>query len=175
MKLLLHMCCAPCSTYSTEHFRRLGYKIQGYFYNPNIHPYKEFQRRRDTLKDYCNNEGIQLEVCDSYDLEDYLHIVMKDMTSRCRSCYRIRLEGAARQAAKMDIPCFSTTLAISPYQNHELLCLEGEEAGKKYGVSFIYEDLRAGYRQSVDISRKLELYRQPYCGCIFSEKERYKK
>lgn len=175
MKLLLHMCCAPCSTYSIEHFSRLGYDIHGYFYNPNIHPYKEFQRRRDTLKEFCQNAEIPLKVSDLYDLEDYLHTVMEDLTSRCRSCYRIRLEEAARQAATMNIPQFSTTLAISPYQDHELLRLEGEEAGRKHGVSFIYEDLRSGYRESVDISRKLGLYRQPYCGCIFSEKERYQK
>ncbi|MBS4031359.1 MAG: epoxyqueuosine reductase QueH [Clostridiales bacterium] len=175
MKLLLHMCCAPCSTYSTGHFRRLGYDIHGYFYNPNIHPYKEFLRRRDALKEFCQNEDIPLDVSDSYDLEDYLHMVMEDMSSRCRYCYRIRLEEAAQQAAKMNIPWFSTTLAISPYQDHELLRLEGEEAGRKHGVSFIYEDLRPGYRESVEISRKLGIYRQPYCGCIFSEKERYLK
>lgn len=125
--------------------------------------------------EFCENEAIPLDSSDSYNLEDYLRTVMEDLTSRCRLCYRIRLEETARQASKMNIPQFSTTLAISPYQDHELLRIEGEEAGRKHGVSYIYEDLRSGYRESVELSRKLGLYRQPYCGCIFSEKERYQK
>lgn len=175
MKLLLHMCCAPCSTYSCKRFRELSYEIHGFFYNPNIHPYKEHQRRLEALEEYCDSEEIPLMVRKDYQLEGYLSKVMPDLPNRCRACYRIRLEEAARMAAETGIDRFSTTLAISPYQNHELLREEGERAAKKYGVEFVYEDLRPGYRESVETSKSLGLYRQPYCGCIFSEKERYQK
>ncbi|MDW7650812.1 MAG: epoxyqueuosine reductase QueH [Bacillota bacterium] len=175
MKLLLHMCCGPCSTYSTRRFRELGYELQGYFYNPNIHPYKEFRRRLEALETFCRDENIPLTVCREYELEQYLEQAVENLENRCRFCYRFRLDKAAKTAAMLGIPRFSTTLAISPYQNHDLLRLEGETAGKKYGVEFIYEDLRPGYRESVEISKQMNLYRQPYCGCIFSEKERYYK
>lgn len=175
MKLLLHMCCAPCSTYSCKRFRELSYEIEGFFYNPNIHPYKEHQRRLEALEEYCGKEAIPLLVRKDYQLEDYLGRVMSDLADRCRACYRIRLEEAARMAAETGVGRFSTTLAISPYQNHELLREEGERAAQKYGVEFVYEDLRPGYRESVETSKALDLYRQPYCGCIFSERERYQK
>ncbi|EEG76194.1 epoxyqueuosine reductase QueH [Dethiobacter alkaliphilus] len=175
MNLLLHMCCGPCSTYSVKRFRELGYQIHGMFYNPNIHPYKEFQRRLEALTDFCRTEDIPLQVCKEYELEKHLQTVMPDLDNRCRLCYRLRLEEVARAAAKLGIPRFSTTLAISPYQNHELLRLEGEEAAKRHGVTFVYEDLRPGFRQSAQMSKEMGLYRQPYCGCIFSEKDRYYK
>lgn len=108
-----------------------------------------------------------------YQLELYLEKVMQDPGNRCRSCYRIRLDEAARAAAELGVPCFSTTLTISPYQNHDLLQKEGEEAAKRYGVNFIYEDMRPGFRESAEMTKEMGLYRQPYCGCIFSEKARY--
>ena len=169
------MCCGPCSTYSVKRFRELGYNIQGLFYNPNIHPYKEFQRRLDALSQFCEAEHIPLHLRKEYLLEEYLETVMTDLPNRCRLCYRLRLEEVARTAAKLGIQQFSTTLAISPYQDHELLKLEGDRAGKLHGVSFVYEDLRPGFRESAQMSKQLGLYRQPYCGCIFSEKERYYK
>jgi epoxyqueuosine reductase len=175
MDLLLHMCCGPCSTYSVRHFREMGYTLSGYFFNPNIHPYREFSRRLETLKDFCSAAAVPLHVSDRYNLENYLQEVMRDLTDRCRSCYRIRLEETARKAAELGIPRFSTTLAISPYQDHDLLQAEGEKAGEKHGVRFVYEDLRPGFRESAEMSRAMALYRQPYCGCIFSEKERYYK
>ena len=175
MQLLLHMCCGPCSTYSVKRFRELGYGIQGFFYNPNIHPYKEFQRRLEALSQFCQSENIPLHLRKEYQLEKYLQRVMPDLANRCRLCYGLRLEEAARTAAELGIPAFSTTLAISPYQNHDLLQLEGERAGKRHGVTFVYEDLRPGFRESAQMSREMGLYRQPYCGCIFSEKDRYYK
>lgn len=175
MDLLLHMCCGPCSTYSCKRFRELGYNLTGYFYNPNIHPYQEFQRRMEALQQFCEKAGVPLHVSSCYLLEDYLQTVMKDLPARCRHCYRFRLEEAARKAAELGIPRFSTTLAISPYQNHELLREEGERAAARHGVEFVYIDLRPGFRESAELSRTMGLYRQPYCGCIFSEKDRYYK
>lgn len=175
MKLLLHMCCGPCSTYSTKHFRELGYDVQGYFYNPNIHPYQEFARRLEALEAFCEQENVPLLVRRDYELEKYLENAINDLENRCRSCYRLRLEATAQAAAQQGIPRFSTTLAISPYQDHELLRREGEAAGRKHDVEFVYVDLRPGFRESAEASRKMGLYRQPYCGCIFSEKDRYYK
>lgn len=175
MELLLHMCCAPCSTYSVKRFRELGYKIHGYFYNPNIHPYKEFKKRLETLQFYCQQENVPLTVDNNYELEFYLAKAMKNIDKRCRECYALRLREAARKAAELGFNKFSTTLAISPYQDHLLLQEVGREAAKDYGVEFIYEDLRPGYKESISISKTMDLYRQPYCGCIFSEKERYYK
>ena len=175
MRLLLHMCCAPCTTYSQKHFRQLGYEVRGFFYNPNIHPFKEYEMRLQTLEKYCRDKDIQLTVENDYNLENYLSLVLDNLDSRCVSCYSLRLNETARQASLAGIPSFSTTLAISPYQNHELLIQKGKEAGHLYNVDFVYEDLRPGYRESVTESRTLGLYRQSYCGCIFSEKERFCK
>lgn len=173
--MLLHICCAPCATYSTERFRALGYNIYGFFYNPNIHPDWEYRRRLDTLRDYCRRVKIPLAVSTDYHAQEYLRQAPDNKESRCQSCYRLRLDRTAREAAKQGIPAFATTLAISPHQNQELLQMEGAEAGRRHGVLFVYLDLRPGYRQSVDESRRLGLYRQKYCGCLFSAGERSDK
>ena len=167
------MCCAPCATYSCARFTEMGYNVHGLFYNPNIHPYREFLKRLQTLQEYCRQEGISLIAREDYELEQYLLATLNNSEGRCRTCYRLRLEETAKTAAEQGFDCFSTTLAISPYQDHEALQLEGEAVAHRFGVNFVYEDLRPGYRESMEISRRLGLYRQPYCGCIFSEKERY--
>ncbi|MBS3897858.1 MAG: epoxyqueuosine reductase QueH [Dethiobacter sp.] len=175
MELLLHMCCGPCSTYSCKRFAELGYNLTGFFYNPNVHPYQEYLRRQEALTQFCAEEKIPLQVSADYQPEKYFKRVIDDLESRCLSCYRLRLEETALKAKELAIPYFATTLAISPFQNHELLCREGEKAGERHGVKFIYTDLRTGFRESVNLSRAMGLYRQSYCGCIFSEKERYCK
>lgn len=169
------MCCAPCSTYSIKHFRALGYDIHGYFYNPNIHPYKEFQRRLETLEAYCQSVNVPLTVQRNYHLELFLQHAVSNLDDRCRECYTLRLFEAARRAKSLGFTKFSTTLAISPYQDHQLLQEIGQTAAQQHGVEFIYEDLRPGYRESINISKAAGLYRQAYCGCIFSEKDRYYK
>ena len=175
MDILLHMCCGPCTTASREKFKELGYNIRGFFFNPNIHPYKEFKRRLETLQDYCREEEIPLMIDGRYLLEDFLRKVVYREQQRCLFCYALRLGESAKKAREEGIPSFSTTLLISPYQNHERLKEVGEARGKEYGVSFIYEDLRPLFKESVNISRQRNMYRQGYCGCIFSEKERYYK
>lgn len=175
MELLLHMCCGPCATASQKRFKGLGYQVKGYFFNPNIHPYKEFKRRLETLKDYCQEAGIPLITDGRYLLEHFLRGVVYREENRCLFCYFLRLRETALRARQEEIPYFSSTLLISPYQDQELLKKTGEEAGKEYGVTFIYEDLRPYFQESVEISRKRGMYRQGYCGCIYSEKERYYK
>lgn len=173
MKMLLHMCCGPCTTSSQKKFKNLGYELTGYFFNPNIHPYKEFQKRLETLQGYCKDEDIPLISDTRYLLEDFISGVVNWEGVRCDFCYFMRLKETAKKAKGLHIPNFSSTLLISPYQKHDSIKKTGEEVAKKYGVNFVYTDLRPLYKESVEISRRKGLYRQPYCGCVFSEKERY--
>ncbi len=175
MKVLLHICCGPCSIFPVASLRKTGHEVLGFFFNPNIHPFKEFSRRLDTLREYAGSIELPLTVDGRYLLEDFLSAVMKADRLRCEICYEMRLHEAARQARLMGCEAFSTTLLVSPYQKHELIRKAGEAAGAAHGVEFLYEDFRPGWQEGVKISRAREMYRQPYCGCIFSEKERYCK
>lgn len=175
MELLLHICCAPCSIVSWEHFCCLGYAPRGYFFNPNIHPYREFTRRLATLRDFAAREERPVIFNEEYLLEDFLHTTAASAGNRCRKCYEMRLQQTARKAKETGIGHYSTTLLISPYQDHKILKEVAEAAALRHGVSFVYADLRAGFHQSMEKARQHDLYRQGYCGCIFSEKERYHK
>ncbi len=175
MEMLMHICCAPCSTVTNRFFRDLGYGVSGYFYNPNIHPYREFRKRLETLKEYCKEEEIPLMVEDRYLLDLFLRETVFNEEDRCRYCYRMRLLETARKAEEEGLPYISSTLLISPYQDHELLKNIGTQSAEKYGRIFVYQDLRHMFNESVNLSREKGLYRQPYCGCIYSERERYYK
>jgi predicted adenine nucleotide alpha hydrolase (AANH) superfamily ATPase len=171
--LLLHICCAPCSIYSWEYFSASGYNVQGYFFNPNIHPYREFARRLENVRTLGQTENLPILFNESYPMEDFLRLAIDAEAQRCRICYEMRLEETARYAAEAGITNISTTLLLSPYQKHGLLKSAGEKAAASAGVNFIYADLRSGFAQSMREAKAKELYRQGYCGCIFSEKERY--
>lgn len=173
MKLLLHSCCAPCTTYCLEKLREENCDILGYFHNPNIHPYTEFKRRLDTFREYCELVGHRAIIDETYGLREYMSAINGNVDERCQVCYRLRLEPAARTALESGCDAFSTTLLISPYQNHDLLRQVGEDVAREAGVAFAYFDFRPGYRRSVEMSKEMGLYRQPYCGCVFSEEERY--
>jgi predicted adenine nucleotide alpha hydrolase (AANH) superfamily ATPase len=175
MKVLLHMCCGPCSIAPVKFLRERSLEIQGYFYNPNIHPFKEFQRRLDTLRQYTQAEQIPLIVDDDYELEKFLQRVVYRETARCRYCYEMRLKSAARKAKEVGADAFSTTLLVSPYQDHEQIKDIGEKVGVEEEIPFYYADYRPGWQEAVRESRCREMYRQPYCGCIYSEKDRYCK
>ncbi len=178
MRMLLHVCCGPCSVFPLIHLRE-NYpdcQITGYFYNPNIHPYKEFVRRLDTLKEYAGRIGLDdLIIDDSYELEEFLRAALTTPEGRCRYCYDLRLLQTARFAKLHGFDCFSTTLLVSPYQQHELIKAAGEKAARTEGIDFCYQDFRPGWQEGVKISRELEMYRQPYCGCVLSERDRYYK
>ena len=173
--LLLHICCAPCCVMSLQTFRDKGYDVLGYFFNPNIHPYREFVSRKETLRSFLDEENITYIMDEGYPLEDFLRLVLANEQDRCLSCYRLRLETAAQKAAELGIEHFTTTLLISPYQKHESIKTTGEEIAQNYGVSFLYVDLRPLFRESQRLAREKGFYMQSYCGCIFSEKERYLK
>lgn len=176
MDLLLHICCAPCSLFSWQALQEKGYNVYGYFFNPNIHPYREFLKRMEALRLLSGQEGKKVFIDERYLLEDYLQqvaAVAHDAERRCPICYQIRLEETARQASERGLKNISTTLLVSPYQKHELLREMGEKIAQKYGLQFVYADLRPGFRESMRLAREKDLYRQGYCGCIYSEKERY--
>ncbi len=175
MDLLLHICCAPCSIYSWDYFSGLGYQPGGLFFNPNIHPYREFSSRLEALRGLAQAEERSVTFDERYLMDDFLRLAVSAGNERCRLCYEMRLQETAHQARDAGIKNYSTTLLLSPYQKHELLKSVGEQVGRQTGVNFIYADLRSGFRKSMDQARKKELYRQQYCGCIFSEKERFYK
>ena len=175
MKVLLHICCGPCSIAPVQQLREQGYQLQGYYFNPNIHPYKEFQRRLETLQEYADSIDLPLMTDDRYLLEEFLQRVMQSDRDRCENCYEMRFIEAAFQAKSMQCEAFTTTLLVSPYQKHDLIRQVGERIGAEAGIPFLYEDFRPGWKTGVEVSHQREMYRQPYCGCIFSEKERYYK
>lgn len=172
MKLLLHTCCGPCSIYPLEQLRR-DHDISAFFFNPNIHPYLEFKRRQETLLTYCEAENIPVVDKGEYGLTEYLRKVAYSEEVRCRICYQWRMEETAKRAAQDGFEGFSTTLLYSRFQDHEELKKCGFELAYRYGITYVYEDLRAGWQYGIDKSREYAMYRQPYCGCIFSEQDRY--
>ncbi|HJA50239.1 MAG TPA: epoxyqueuosine reductase QueH [Candidatus Fusicatenibacter intestinipullorum] len=175
MKLLLHACCGPCACYPTEKLTADGIDFDIIFFNPNIHPYKEFKRRIAALRELCEKKKYRLTVDKSYPLEECVRGMLDEPGCRCIYCYRTRMRYAARYAKENGYDAFSTTLLVSPYQKHELIKKLAEEAAAEFDIPFYYEDFREGYQRGVDISLELELYRQPYCGCVFSERDRYEK
>ncbi len=178
MKFLLHMCCGPCSCYPVKKLREDGIEPVGYFFNPNIHPYREWDMRLKTAKEFAEKVGLNIRTNENYMLRDFLQKALhaESMTNgRCRMCYTWRLEETARYAKENGFEVFTSTLFYSIYQQHELMRETAEVFARKYGVRFYYEDFRVGWQEGIDISHELELYRQSYCGCIFSEEERYSK
>jgi len=174
-RLLLHTCCAPCSVYCVESLRAEGIEPVSFWYNPNIHPYQEYKARRDTLREYAERIGLALLVREDYGLRHFVQAVAADIDRRCAYCYTVRLEETARYAQEHGYTSFTTTLLISPYQNHELLRQTGEQLAEKYGLTFLYRDFRPGFRDGQAKARELGLYMQKYCGCVFSEEDRYAK
>ena len=170
MKVLMHTCCAPCSVYCIERLKELNVEVETYWYNPNIHPYKEYKTRLDTFIEYMQSINVNFIVEDIYGLDEFVKQTITDLQHRCQNyCYRVRLEKTAKYAKEHNYDAFSTTLLVSPYQNHNLLKQMGEEIGKKYGINFLYEDFRIGFAIGQEKARELGLYMQKYCGCIFSE------
>ena len=174
MKLLMHTCCAPCSVYCIDNLREQNIEPTLYWYNPNIHPYKEYQARRDCLKDYANNIGITAIFEEEYGLKEFCKNVIDDLENRCTNyCYKVRLEKTIQYAKQNGYDTFTTTLFVSPYQKHDQLKKICEELAQKYDINFLYIDFRSGFRQGQAKARELGLYMQKYCGCVFSEEMRY--
>ena len=175
-KVLMHTCCAPCSVYCIDSLRAEGIESTVFWFNPNIHPYTEYKARRDCLKDYCRTIDVKAIFHEMYGLDNFCKNVVSDIPNRCVNyCYRARIGETVRYAKENGYDAFTTTLLVSPYQKHEELKAVCEELAEMAGVEFLYRDFRVGFRDGQAKARELGMYMQKYCGCIFSEEERYKK
>lgn len=173
MRLLLHICCAPCSVMCIKTLREENILVDGFWYNPNIHPYTEYQNRLNALKEYSKMINLNVIYEDYYGLKEFTKNVIDILDNRCSYCYLSRLEKTVLYAKENGYDAFSTTLLISPYQNHDLIKKICEQLSIKHNIKFIYKDFRKYYFIGKDIFKETNLYMQKYCGCIFSEEERY--
>ncbi|MBC8312920.1 MAG: epoxyqueuosine reductase QueH [Candidatus Cloacimonetes bacterium] len=171
-KILFHLCCAPCYVAPFFHLKN-KFEITGFWYNPNIHPYTEYQKRLDQVKRFQKEESCKIIYKDEYNLEKFLRNVAFRENERCEFCYYERLNSAAIYAKNGKFDYFTTTLLYSKFQNHETIKKIGENLAKQYSVKFFYQDFREFWKEGIKISKQRNMYRQQYCGCIYSEKERY--
>ncbi|MFH1076448.1 MAG: epoxyqueuosine reductase QueH [Pseudomonadota bacterium] len=175
MKALLHICCAPCSIYCVKALRSESHEITGFFLNHNIHPYQEYLLRLDTFREYAAQIDLPAILDEDYDIEGFLRNVVFREQDRCYYCYYHRLKHTASLAQREGYDAFTTTLLYSRFQKHDLIKSIGNSLAKEYSIEFMYRDFRKGWKEGIEISKQLNMYRQQYCGCIYSEKERYKK
>ena len=182
-KLLLHACCAPCSSAVLERISKY-FDITILYYNPNITEEKEYNKRLEEIKTFVKKLNLDnvTVLPGRYNPEEFFDIATgleeeKERGKRCFKCYKLRLEETARQAEKLGFTYFTTTLSISPYKNSKWLNEIGEELNKIYNSTYLYADFKKknGYKRSIELSKKFNLYRQDYCGCIYSKKEREQK
>jgi len=173
-KLLMHVCCGPC--FIAPYFNlKDKFDIFGFWFNHNIHPYTEYEKRLNSLKTFASEQNIKMIYKDEYNLEDFLRKAAFRETNRCRFCYYDRLNYAAIVAKKGNFEYFSSTLLYSKFQNHELIKEIGEAVSKQHKVKFYYEDFRELWKEGIEQSKNHKMYRQQYCGCIYSERDRYLK
>ena len=182
--ILLHSCCAPCSSHVIDVLSK-DFNITILYYNPNIEPYEEYLKRKEEeirfIKEYNNTNRLDIIDCD-YDNEKYHELVKgledcKEGGNRCFKCYRMRLEYTAIKAKELNYDYFGTTLTVSPYKNSQNLNEIGEELEKKYNIKYLYSDFKKnnGYKHSIEMSKEYNLYRQNYCGCIYSQRKNEKE
>jgi len=150
-------------------------EVMGYFYRHNIHPFTECMRREETLKEYASDLNLKMIWQQGYELEKFLRAVAFREKNRCAYCYHARLKATAMVAKKGKFDGFTTTLLYSKFQNHQAIMETGQALAKQYGLKFFYHDFREGWKHGIKISKEREMYRQQYCGCIYSEKDRYFK
>lgn len=176
MKMMLHVCCGPCACGTIPFWQRRGVEPVSFFYDPNIHPFLEFARRLEGMRQVASSTRTELVTDDSYDPAEWFRAVTDgEERSRCRRCISLRLQRTAGEAVRLGCEGFSTSLSISPWQDHEAIQAAGSDAAEAHGVEFLYEDLRGEYALSRRLSREQGIYRQKYCGCLISEWERYRE
>ncbi len=175
MKIFLHICCAPCAIFPYYRLREEGMTPTGFFYNPNIHPYTEYRKRQDAVREFSLRSGLDVVFRDGYDLDDFLGRIVGKGTHRCEQCYRMRLDAAAGAARERGFKLFTSSLLYSKYQKHDTIRGIAAESAAERGLEFYYEDFRLGWREGIMESKAMGLYRQQYCGCIYSERDRYRK
>ena len=176
--LLLHVCCGPCSLMPIVHLREEGCAVTAYFFNPNIHPQDEYLRRLDAMRQV--SERLDVPVLwepqageGAVNPAAWVEALGEDRVEgvRCRGCYRVRMEAAARLARARGFDAFCTSLLYSRYQHHEDIAAEAETAARDAGVTFLYRDFRPWWQDGITMSREMGLYRQKWCGCILSRDE----
>ncbi len=177
-RILVHICCGPCAVFLLKDSSLANLNPTGYFYNPNIHPAEEYLKRRGGVETLAKELGVEV----LYEEDDgprafYERVLDDDMVPlphgpRCRECYSLRLEKTAQAARKRGFDAFTTTLLYSKYQEHDYIKSAGESIGRAHGVPFHYEDFRRGWGRGIKLSKKMHLYRQKYCGCVYSIFER---
>jgi predicted adenine nucleotide alpha hydrolase (AANH) superfamily ATPase len=177
-RILVHMCCGPCSIYPVKEVLLGKLEVCGFFCNPNVHPYEEYRKRLLAVRTLASTMDIEVLYEDRYMPEDFFKKMLKiDSTppphgERCGHCYTLRLEKTAQAAKDYGFHCFTTTLLYSKYQDHEFIKDAGFKVARLYGVPFYYEDFRGGWGRGIKLSKKMGLYRQNYCGCVYSKAER---
>ncbi|MBI2958150.1 MAG: epoxyqueuosine reductase QueH [Chloroflexi bacterium] len=169
--VLLHVCCAHCAAYCVEHWRRKGASVTAFWYNPNIHPRQEHEQRLGAMRTLAGKLEVPLIVSPGYSAVAYYRSIANGQGTRCLNCFKLRLLRTAMVAQEKGLTGFTSTLLISPHQEHELIIEAGRDAAAAAGVEFLYEDLRKRYSDSRHITKPMDLYRQRYCGCAFSEWE----
>ena len=147
--------------------------VMGFFYRHNIHPYTECLKRQEALHAYARQIDLRVIDQEGYEMEGFIQNVVYRENDRCHYCYHDRLRTTALLAKRGKFDFFSTTLLYSKFQKHDLIHSIGKSVGKEIGVPFFYEDYRTGWKEGVKTSKELQMYRQQYCGCIYSEKERF--
>ena len=176
--LLLHCCCAPCSSYVLEYLSSY-FNITLLFYNPNIYPETEYQFRKDELKRLVSEMGLSTEISfieDNYEPEIFFNMskgleLCAEGSTRCFKCYYLRLLKTATLAAKNNFDYFTTTLTVSPHKNADKLNEIGKQLSEQFGINYLFSDfIKNGYKRSIELSKKYNLYRQNYCGCEFSKR-----
>lgn len=173
MRILLHICCGNCAIYPVKVLREQSHELAGFFYNHNIHPYQEFSKRLATTREYAEKVELPMSYNEEYRLEEFLAAVAQEPVNRCEYCYRSRLQATANEAKQQGFDGFTTTLLYSRYQRHQDIVDFGQQLAEEYELFFHYEDFRHGWNEGIKISKEMGLYRQQYCGCIYSEKDRY--
>lgn len=173
--VLLHCCCAPCSLSCIDPLRAEGMEPVAFWYNPNIHPFKEYEARRDTLIEFGPTINMKVIVQEDYGLRNFVRHVAHDIDHRCTYCYTHRMEETVRYAAEHGYSYFTSTLLASPYQQFDKICEVADQFAKQYGVTFLKRDFRPNFRTGNQKARELGFYMQKYCGCVFSEEDRYIK
>jgi predicted adenine nucleotide alpha hydrolase (AANH) superfamily ATPase len=173
MKILLHICCGPCAAVTVEALRGAGHEVTGFWFNPNVHPYQEYERRLEAARSYADQAGLHLIVHDEYGLKDFARAMVFREAQRCPVCYEMRLRRTAAVAKGGHFDAFTTTLLVSPHQEHDVIRSIGEQIAVEVGVPLHYEDFRPGFKRHHELAEQHGLYRQPYCGCVYSEYERF--
>ena len=173
-RVLLHICCGPCAITPVRDLQEEGVEVVGFYFNPNIHPLQEYLRRRDGAMEAADRLGIKL-ICkdEEHDPGEYLRAVAFRENNRCFLCYSMRLERTRSIARRGRFDAFSSTLLYSRFQKHEQIMILGRDLAGQGSPAFLYRDFRSGWKHGIEISKEWGIYRQQYCGCIYSEFERY--